>query len=68
MDITIDRAIAKAQFIKTKRAEVRLRYSLIGDAEIARSLPEWLEEFERRALDTVPVVFDGTQDGPSVGA
>lgn len=53
-----NRAIAKAQFIKSRRTEVRLRYALMADAEVARSLPEWEAEFERQAEQAEPVVLD----------
>jgi hypothetical protein len=53
-----DFEVAKAQFIKSRRTEVRLRYALMADAEVARSLPEWKAEFEARVRGSVPQVLD----------
>lgn len=53
-----DRAIARLQFIKAKRTEVRLRYALMADAEVARSIREWEAEFDRLALESEPSVLD----------
>jgi hypothetical protein len=53
-----DYIIARSQFIKTKRTEVRLRYALMADAEIARELPNWRLEYEIKARDTAPAVLD----------
>ena len=53
-----DYKVAKAQFIKSKRTEVRLRYALMADAEIARSVPEWAMEFEVKAREQAPQVLD----------
>lgn len=47
-------AIARGQFIKTKRTETRLRFALMADEEIARLLPEWRIEFEIKARETMP--------------
>jgi hypothetical protein len=53
-----DYVIARAQFVKTKRTEVRLRYALIADAELARLLPEWRAEFDTKFRETAPQVLD----------
>jgi hypothetical protein len=53
-----DYTTARAQFIKTKRAEVRLRYTLMADAEIAASLSAWKLDFEKRARENAPQVLD----------
>lgn len=53
-----DYEVAKAQFIKGRRTEVRLRYALMADAEVARSLPEWRAEFEALASVVQPQVLD----------
>lgn len=50
--------VARAQFIKAKRAEVRLRYALMADAEVARGLPEWKLEFDTKFRLTQPEVLD----------
>ena len=50
--------IARAQFIKAKRQETRARYSLMADAEIARSLDDWKLEFEKAARERAPQVLD----------
>lgn len=53
-----DYAVARAQFIKTKRTETRLRYALMADAEIAREIGNWRLEFEIRARESMPEVLD----------
>ena len=53
-----DYTVARAQFIKVKRNEVRLRYSLMADAAIAQSLDDWKLEFEVAARDSAPQVLD----------
>jgi hypothetical protein len=53
-----DYKVARAQFIKSKRTEVRLRYALMADAEVARSVPEWGLEFDTMFRETVPQVLD----------
>lgn len=53
-----DYVVARAQFIKSKRAEVRLRYALMADAEIAQCLGDWKLEFEVRAREHAPAVLD----------
>jgi hypothetical protein len=58
MDRSKDRAVAKAQYLKMKRAEVRLRYTLMADAEIMRSIPEWETTFEEFAAVKEPAVLD----------
>lgn len=53
-----DYTVARAQFIKTKRTEVRLRYALMADAEIAANIDQWRLEFETRAREEAPAVLD----------
>ena len=53
-----DYKVAKAQYIKSKRTEVRLRYALMADAEIARSVPEWMMEFDVKFREQAPQVLD----------
>lgn len=53
-----DRAIARAQYVKAKRTEVRLEFALMADAEIARLLPQWQAEFDRQAEVAAPEVYD----------
>ena len=52
-----DYTIARAQFIKVKRAETRLRFSLMADAEIAANLDGWKLEFEKAAREQAPEVL-----------
>ena len=40
MRVMTDLEITKAAMLKAKRTEIRLRYALMADAEIARELPE----------------------------
>jgi len=54
----VDYMVALRQYVKTKRTEVRLRYALMADAEVARSLPVWRDEFEAQAREKAPVVLD----------
>lgn len=49
---------ARAQYIKVKRTETRLRYSLMADAEIAANLNGWKLDFEKRAREQAPEVLD----------
>lgn len=49
---------ARAQYLKTKRQEVRFRYSLMADAEIAANLDAWKLDFEKRARENAPQVYD----------
>lgn len=49
---------ARAQFIKVKRNQTRLRYSLMADAEIAANIDNWKLDFEVRARETMPEVLD----------
>lgn len=53
-----DYTVALAQYIKSKRAEVRLSYSLMADAEIARNIGDWRLQFELNARTTAPSVLD----------
>lgn len=53
-----DIAVAKAQYLKSKRAETRLRYSLMADAEILRNVGRWSAEFDALAEEHVPEVLD----------
>ena len=53
-----DYKVARAQYIKSKRTEVRLRYALMADAEVARSVPEWAMEFDVRFREQAPQVLD----------
>lgn len=53
-----DYSVARRQFIKSKRAETRLRYSLMADAEVARGLPEWELEFDAQFRASAPQVLD----------
>ena len=53
-----DREIARAQYIKSKRTEVRLRYALMADAEVIRLTPVWKAEFDEMALENEPSVLD----------
>lgn len=53
-----DYVIARRQFIKSKRTETRLRYALMADADVARSLPEWEREFDAKFKETKPQVLD----------
>ena len=57
-DGATDYKVARAQFIKSKRAEVRLRYALMADAEIARSVSTWGLQFDARFLKERPQVLD----------
>jgi hypothetical protein len=53
-----DYAIAKAQYIKTKRVETRHRFALMADAEVARSLPKWRDQFDTEYASKQPQVLD----------
>ena len=53
-----DYEIALGQFIKAKRNEVRLRYALMADAEVYRSIGDWRVEFEQKAGVQAPQVLD----------
>lgn len=53
-----DYKVARAQFIKSKRAETRLLYSLMADAAVARGLPEWELEFDSQFREQMPQVLD----------
>lgn len=54
-----DYSIALIQYVKAKRAEVRLTYSLMADAEILRNLSKWREDFALHAQATcAPSVLD----------
>jgi hypothetical protein len=50
--------IARAQYIKVKRAETRLRFTLMADAAIAENIDKWKMEFELAARDKMPEVLD----------
>ena len=57
-DPTSDFWVARQQYVKAKRAEVRLRYALMADAEVARSVPEWRAEFDTKFRESQPEVLD----------
>jgi len=52
-----DYTTARAQFLKVKRAETRLRFALMADAHIAENLDAWKLEFEVAARDKAPEVL-----------
>jgi hypothetical protein len=52
-----DYTTARAQFIKVKRAETRLRFALMADAHIAEHLDAWKLEFEKAARENMPEVL-----------
>lgn len=52
-----DYTIARAQFIKVKRAEVRLKHSLMADAEINGNIDQWRLDFEIAARNSMPEVL-----------
>lgn len=53
-----DYTTARAQYLKVKRAETRLRFSLMADAHIAENLDAWKLEFEKAAREQMPEVLD----------
>lgn len=48
---------ARAQYVKVKRAEVRMKFSLMADAEIAESIDQWKLDFEVAARENAPVML-----------
>jgi hypothetical protein len=48
---------ARAQFLKVKRAETRLRFALMADAHIAENLDAWKLEFEKMTREKAPEVL-----------
>lgn len=53
-----DYAVARRQFIKSKRAETRLKFALMADAAVARGVPQWEKEFDAQFRAKMPQVLD----------
>lgn len=53
-----DYAIAKAQYVKARVSETRLKYSLMADAAVKRGRPEWEAEFDAKFAESQPQVLD----------